>query len=340
MPAPHPEHNVAISMLGQIELELVRLLDSLQKNPKGPIYHYTNARGLEGILKSRSLYASHWMYLNDHREFIHGLELAKQIAEELADDLVARNLAEHIRITIENASKSEILDPTSAEASESHLFLSCFCEKGDLLSQWRAYGQQGEGYAIGLRPLNPESPTQAEKYRKPEIYLRKVIYDSREKRRLMKELIEIFLKNAIEYLTSLEVRIEAENTWFSTQKLRPQNYTAMISSSYRSKMFRGLLRASLILSACFKDSGFEEEQEWRLFFFENKAEICIRESNNNLLPYVTVPFDSEGNKPFELQSIVYGPRLDPKLAAFSLDRLLHKNGLKNVEIQASKIPFR
>jgi hypothetical protein len=32
------------------------------------------------------------------------------------------------------------------------VFVTCFCEKGDLLSQWRAYarGASGVGYALGF----------------------------------------------------------------------------------------------------------------------------------------------------------------------------------------------
>jgi hypothetical protein len=30
------------------------------------------------------------------------------------------------------------------------MFLTCFSENGDLLSQWRAYGNNGDGVAIGF----------------------------------------------------------------------------------------------------------------------------------------------------------------------------------------------
>jgi hypothetical protein len=49
-------------------------------------------------------------------------------------------------------------------------FITCFCENGDLLSQWRGYSDQGEGFAIGFSVAWLLSL-------KPKWRLIKVIYD-------------------------------------------------------------------------------------------------------------------------------------------------------------------
>ena len=36
------------------------------------------------------------------------------------------------------------------ESDGPHLYAFCFCEDGDLLSQWRGYGVLGRGYAVGF----------------------------------------------------------------------------------------------------------------------------------------------------------------------------------------------
>ena len=42
------------------------------------LYHYTDAGGLHGILKSNTLWATHAAYLNDSQEFIYGTDLVRQ----------------------------------------------------------------------------------------------------------------------------------------------------------------------------------------------------------------------------------------------------------------------
>jgi hypothetical protein len=36
------------------------------------------------------------------------------------------------------------------------VYIACFSEKRDLLSQWRGYGANGEGYVIGIDPCSIE----------------------------------------------------------------------------------------------------------------------------------------------------------------------------------------
>ena len=47
-----------------------------QDRPKGLLYHYTGQKGLEGILGSKSIWATHVKFLNDESEFVHGWEKA------------------------------------------------------------------------------------------------------------------------------------------------------------------------------------------------------------------------------------------------------------------------
>jgi hypothetical protein len=43
------------------------------------LYHYTTATGLNGIVRSRSIWASHYRFLNDATEFRYGLGMFEQI---------------------------------------------------------------------------------------------------------------------------------------------------------------------------------------------------------------------------------------------------------------------
>jgi hypothetical protein len=49
-----------------------------------PLWHYTDAAGLSGILTSGKIRATHVAHLNDPTEIVHGEELASLLAKNLA----------------------------------------------------------------------------------------------------------------------------------------------------------------------------------------------------------------------------------------------------------------
>ncbi|MFA5063162.1 MAG: DUF2971 domain-containing protein [Candidatus Omnitrophota bacterium] len=102
------------------------------------IYHYTTLSTFKSILESQSLHLTHIAYLNDLTEFEDGqrffynrLRLPKKNKEHR--DLINR---------IEEA---EIY-----AGNMSNLCVFSLCAKGNLLNQWRVYGQDGFGLAIGF----------------------------------------------------------------------------------------------------------------------------------------------------------------------------------------------
>ncbi|MET4324004.1 hypothetical protein [Bradyrhizobium sp. RT5a] len=54
-----------------------RLLKSIARPSRKRMipYHYTSAAGLHGIVASRSLWTSHYRFLNDTSEFLHGWKI-------------------------------------------------------------------------------------------------------------------------------------------------------------------------------------------------------------------------------------------------------------------------
>src|SRR5437016_3144985 len=100
------------------------------------LYHYTNLRGLEGILRSRTLWATHIQHMNDRSEYLHFADMA---VGKLKDILSRRTEPEFIRELKNTIKNVKALDPL--------VFVLSLSEAGDLLSQWRAYGE----FAIGFR---------------------------------------------------------------------------------------------------------------------------------------------------------------------------------------------
>jgi len=59
-----------------------------------PLYHYTNAGGLRGIIESQRIWFTSYLHLNDPSELLYGMGVAhrllKEIREEANDGLVQR----------------------------------------------------------------------------------------------------------------------------------------------------------------------------------------------------------------------------------------------------------
>ena len=106
----------------------------------GNVYHYTNAQGLLGILQSGSLRASHFLAMNDFSEVRYAIQVATQVI-----DTVRKGAAQEIRDSL-----FYWLDVVQTTDKFKTPYLACFCDRDNLLSQWREYGAGGDGFALGF----------------------------------------------------------------------------------------------------------------------------------------------------------------------------------------------
>jgi hypothetical protein len=118
--------------------------------PSGTVlYHYTSAEGLKGIIENNELWATSAYYLNDSAEMFYGYRVLK----EVLDDWLSKNSRSEDSITlglVHNLQRS--FQARFEKCQLKPIYLTCFCQEDNLLSQWRAYGQSG-GYSLGLRVL-------------------------------------------------------------------------------------------------------------------------------------------------------------------------------------------
>jgi hypothetical protein len=102
------------------------------------LYHYTNAAGLIGILKSESLWATSQAFMNDAKEFDHALDMLQECLKKRSQ---TTNVEEkNLYLALSQFLETPMRTPW---------FIISLSEKSDLLSQWRAYGGKG-GYNIGF----------------------------------------------------------------------------------------------------------------------------------------------------------------------------------------------
>lgn len=105
-----------------------------------PVYHYTDAGGLLGIVQGRKVWASEAAGLNDRAEVRQGWAKILGWAERQPG----------------SESMSLILDHARNPEKESHeVFILSASTRPDDANQWRLYAGAGRGYAVELDPLVP-----------------------------------------------------------------------------------------------------------------------------------------------------------------------------------------
>ena len=117
-------------------------LDMKQACPRR-LFHYTNTDAFTKIVQEGLFWATDYRYLNDASELQHGGQIFRG---EIAD-LVGTDRFGGIDILGER-----LLRVFGDIDWRQRLFLVCFCSEGNLLSQWRAYGDcAGKGsVSLGL----------------------------------------------------------------------------------------------------------------------------------------------------------------------------------------------
>jgi hypothetical protein len=101
------------------------------------IYHYCSAETFLNITKYRTLRFSDIFSMNDFNEMHWGYDIFEQSASMLLEKIPKTYFDEIDGIV--SGAKTRMLP-----------LVCCFSLDGDVLSQWRAYGQDGSGYAIGF----------------------------------------------------------------------------------------------------------------------------------------------------------------------------------------------
>ena len=217
-----------------------------ERTPSGTtLFHYTSTGGLIGIIEQSLLWATSAYYLNDSSEVLYGYEILSEVLRgwisscELTNDSLSLAMAQQLQDGFGNhLLNRNIITP---------VYLACFCEDGNLLSQWRAYSESG-GYCLGFTAFG-EGPVLAIKP-EPCVYTArwvKVEYERAEQMRRCREVLDRLLPI-----------LEEPGLGEALQKFD--------SSSQFG--FEGFLRAiSDVLVeeiVAFKSNAFEVEKEWRI----------------------------------------------------------------------------
>jgi Protein of unknown function (DUF2971) len=287
------------------------------QRPRPKLFHYTTSTGLQGILETGTVWATNILFLNDAREFVHGLEpLLQRLRIEVAKHYPA-------------AAVSAFTNHLGADSREMQFFVASFCEDGDLLSQWRGYAAPG-GYALGLDFDAIEAGFMGPI---------PVIYQEDRLNRLVNLWAEEAAGSFIRVFSPFLDRVRPRRPADEADRAGELEQVAEMMNTFQ----QGTWGAMCAMCTSLKNETFSEEREWRLVRARSTSStsqpLKFRQGPLGLTPFLMVDVRT-GSGRLPLREVVVGPGPNSKLRVGAVEMLLEQLGYQGVDVRPSSIPFR
>jgi hypothetical protein len=297
------------------------------KSPTGDppsLAHYTTADGLYGIIQNGTLRASAAYYLNDSSEMDYGCQLFTEMLDEAIID--ADNSQDTVRKKVCEDTKKAFVPGGYIESLIYRTYVACFCEDDNLLSQWRAYGQNG-GYSLTFPgDVLSKSLTVSDEFYYVE--LQRVIYD----KKIQNQLLQLVLSDLLSIMNDKRVSTIYDNADYEGKINFVSAFYMMLQTIAVNEIVR------------FKHPAFAGQKEWRLIVRPMSTNLSTKEiehlrfrtARGMMVPYLELR-PKEGTL-LPITSIQYGPTLDKKRVMKSLDLLFKQKGYPDIPVIGSEIP--
>ncbi len=285
------------------------------------LHHYTDAFGVQGILSSNSMWATATQFSNDLSEISYAVSIATKIVDEIWGD--KKNMSPWGKVLLQHL--EQLFDTPLHSFGQP--FIISFCEDGDLLSQWRAYGGTS-GFSLAFTPLVQHDKVQLVCKHGFRTMVKRVVYDPEKQRARLRYL----LRNLIKLVSRFS---------FATTSL--QGASAHVELSL-------LLILEMTDWACaVKHKAFSEEKEWRIITYpkgatlvgaqpENYEGVSVRPTAKLLLPYMIL--EPPSRKRLPLIEIRCGPGQFQEQSARAMRIVLRKLGYDGLPVTLSQVPLR
>lgn len=301
---PSVDTNALHAFLDSIKSYNPELIFGLE--PGDLLCHYTDLQGLLGIITDHDLRLTHSLYLNDAEEMVHGYKAAEKV---IGDAKSAKNDPMWI----------DYLDQLAALLKKplpQGVYLCCFYQKDNLLSQWRSYGANGTGVSLSFEPQQFSFVTGPDSPHGGMMRLWKVFYDPEQQVRILNSAINF----AFEHPPPGKAAVE--------------------------DIARQAADAIEFFIPTFKNPDFTEEGEWRLIFTpppECPVKPRFRASRGMLIPYYSLKELSGSITPngrLPITGLCIGPSANKILNEQAVQMLLTQAEYSTVKTSASNTPYR
>jgi hypothetical protein len=275
-------------------IEEQRLIaDILQAKVPPTLFHYTSQPGFLGIIEKKEIWATSAHFLNDAKEFKYAIELLTQrIAEKHTSSTKLEGLLKRLDLV-----------------TEINVCVCSFSTKGDLLSQWRGYGQGGAGYSLGFSTSRLRTLVSQQDF-----LLCPVVYREEDQMKLVDEVIEKWLQDDHDFSAILP-KLDSNS--------RFEDYFSMIAP-------------------IMKHPSFEEEGEWRIISPPLDCDMdrfAFRPGRYSLVPYYRFSLES-ARVDFPIKRVCVGPSPEQHLSTVAAELFLISHEMGRIQVQRSKIPYR
>jgi len=294
--------------------------------PPAPVYHYCSVEALLGILSSSSIFLTHCRYQNDHMESKWIRSIIKRLQDKRMYQFDGWLLSEIEKLLL---------------SYQGDAYLGCFSENKDVLSQWRAYADDGYGVSIGfnIEMIADKFPLSL-RYKKIHYYEESQV----------REVADILMKNTLKINAGKQMQEgyleQSIERLFNREKVTLADVRA--EKIFKSEDLNEVVRCArelFILSHFIKSNAFFEECERRLCLFPDRVKITddhhfFDELNHRCINKRIVPFYQFYFTDYKyiLKEMVFGPRC--KLDEYSIRSVLKKFEFKNVKISRSNASYR
>ncbi|EIG30405.1 DUF2971 domain-containing protein [Neisseria sicca] len=271
------------------------------------IYHYCDAHAFLSICQNKKLWFNDLHSMNDFSERHYGYEIWELSASQVISEEIGKMVTEDEK----NKKIQELkvfldkIDEFMHLSGRKYIYTAaCFSRNSDLLSQWRGYANDGQGYCIGfdidyLLQLNS--------------YAVSVLYN-REKQ----------VKESVEEICHLIQLIKNEK-WQEFEELVEMyclNTAALKNSSFSEEEEVRLLYPLSV----------DENLKVNDILTNPPMDVKFRIKQNIPTPYIEIPFDKGA-----IREVIIGPKNPVLETAISI--FLETNSLRDVKVRRSIIPY-
>jgi hypothetical protein len=273
-----------------------------EHDPPPELYHYTDLDSLSGIFQTRSLWLSKISTMNDTSEIGLAVRLFKRSVDAHSKDSARdeSDFLQHVAAQLEGFRRTNIC-------------VASFCEEQDQLNQWRSYGADGRGIALGFQSGRLEQLAQDHGLR-----LVPCVYEPDLHVRMAEDLLGMLLQ---------------------AYRVSPPH-----DDEARDRLVERFNGTFLMAAPIIKDHHFAQEREWRLVSTPrpiSDPRITASLSGKKASVKFVLPLaEDDESHPEIFSSLTIGPTLDPESVADAIEVLADRRGFRLPKVNISDIPYR